>query len=291
MFSEYFQQKVNNVIETAREGLEQQIEDKLEEICIKALGSLFSRVVEDIQKDRRSYDNRWVGSYNHQALEPDYQVKKFGWGADSEDYFKARHYFSKQNPRLKKYPYSQSLFAIFQRASQDKSLGKQLYRMSGGAGLSPSGSGVDYSKGRLVDGKPKKFGKNKLLVNARWQDIVSKEWLKRTRFNLPKGYFRSDNPNRIVTPQGRSISKARAIAEGIITFNLKGSFFDKISKDDQGFLNFILKTNELKRYSKGRNVNSVLGGLAVQGRHILDPVFGEVLEEINLEFDRYVRTL
>lgn len=308
--------KVSQILEFAQQTVVTNIEDELEKIIVKNLDSFFGLLAITLSDTNSNlkFQNSWIGSYKVPKLNGDYfQEKASYFSAQGPEYFKGRFGLSpRHNKRYtrgykkgqQKYPFRTSLYSKIE-SLKNSNAGSSLYKASGGLGTSNSVSGgVSASRGSLVNGKPKKYGKRGKLINARWQDIVSAEFIrlgKSSRSRLSPGYFRTENPNKIQRPDGRVISLAQAIATGHVTFNIQGSFFRNIKEHEQGFLNFLIEhTNFLKLSNpkgpkqRDRNPNRLILNLlsmADKGRMIIDPVFGEVLDDIEYEFSDLIQKL
>lgn len=300
---------VAEAIETAQEASYEELMGKVEGLVIKELNSLFPRIVNRMARQRLSFNNAWIGSYTPPPLDPYYQAEKErSFGAKGADYFKGRNSLSKGKARLATrgkhkgkplYNHHNSLYFKMKQLASDPRVGELIYKNSGGLGSKTKVvSGLDPSKGAIVDGKPKKYGQRGRLINARWQDIVSDEFVRlgKLKGSIPiNGYRKSSNPNYVIRPDGKPILLTRAIAQGNIIINLQGSFFRNIKEHHQGMLNFLIKHTSLLELrtadigvSKYR-VQGVLLDLAENNRLLIDPVFGEVLKDIRKKLDKLIK--
>ncbi|WP_304634096.1 hypothetical protein [Pseudoalteromonas sp.] len=295
---------VADVVETAQEASYDELMRKVEVIVIEELNRFFPRVLSRMNSQRMNFSNDWAKAYSSPPpLSTDYFLEKqVKFDATRPEYFKGRFALSKGKNILAKrgnrkgkprYDHTRSLHYHIGKLAKNSQVGKVIFQSSGGLGSrTTSRSNTDPSKGKIVNGKPKRFGLRGGLVNARWQDIVSEEYLRLGRLKRAKpinGYKKTANPDYIKRPDGRVISLARAIAEGHITINIQGSFFKNIAEHDQGFLNFLIKHTNLlmieRGYGYGKDAKAErliinLKEMADDGRLILDPVFGDVLNDI-----------
>lgn len=305
--------KVSQLLEFTQETVAEDIGSQLEQIIIRELDTFFSLLsltMSDTNSTMKT-SNPWVGNYKVPELEKSYfDEKKYFYGARGPEYFKGRYGLSKQHNKRytrghrkgkERYPFSQSLHGKIE-SLKEVAAGKTLFDGLGGLGTSNQVKGGSNSaKGKVVGGKAKKIGKRGQLINARWQDIVSKEWLRMGRTHkhssLAKGFYRTDNKDKIQRPDGRVISLAQAIAKGHVIFNIQGEFFRNLEQSDQGFLNFLIEHTSFLKLSNPqgrRKVNSLeknLKYLANSDRLLIDPVFGEVLEAIEFELDDVIAQL
>jgi len=299
--------KVSQLLEFTQETVAKSISSQLQQIIVRELDTFFSLLaitMSDTNSEMKT-TNPWVGSYRVPKLKQSYFEDKVQFfGANGAEYFKGRYGLSKQHGKRytrghrkgkERYPFSQSLYGKID-SLKDVTAGNVLFDGLGGLGTSNQVQGAsNASLGKVVGGRAKKIGKRGTLINARWQDIVSKEFLRMGRTHkhssLAKGFYRTENKNKIQRPDGRVISLAQAIAKGHVTFNIKGEFFRNLEQSEQGFLNFLIEHTSFLKLSNPqgrRKVNSLeqnLKAMAKDGRLLIDPVFGEVLESIEFELD------
>ncbi|ASV43946.1 hypothetical protein [Pseudoalteromonas phage KB12-38] len=304
---------VLEAIETAQSASQDELVTKVEEIILEELDKFFPRVLRAMKTQKLTFNNTWAKPYSKPPpLSNDYYLEKqIKFDADRPDYFIGRHGLSKQPKVFYKkgrkkgqsvYDYKRSLYFKIETLAKNPKAGQVIMNNAGGLGITTkSKSGVDPSKGAIVDGKPKKYGARGGLVNARWQDIVSDEFLRLGRLKRArpiKGYSKNANPELINRPEGRPISLDRALAEGKILLNIQGSFFKKIKEEQSGFLNFLIKNTSLLKIPKGygsgldanRNrIEKILEHMDEGGRLLIDPVFGEVLETIQKRLKKLVK--
>lgn len=312
-FFQSYGKLVLEVIETAQKSSQDELLSKIEEIVKEELDRFFPRVLNRLMTQRLNFSNRWSQGYTRPPpLSNDYyNEKQIKFDSDRPNYFIGRHGLSKNPQQFYKkgrkrgqsiYDYKRSLFFKIEQLSKNKKAGKAIVDNAGGLGITTkSKSGVDPSKGAIVDGKPKKYGARGGLVNARWQDIVSDEYARLGRLKRAKpvkGYSKNANPELINRPQGRPISLDRALAEGKILLNIQGTFFKKIKEEQSGFLNFLITNTNLLKIPKGygtgldadkERIEKVLLHLDKNGRLLLDPVFGDVLVDIKKRLNKLVK--
>ena len=297
---------VAETVEAARGAAKDELLRGIEAIITEEMDKFFPRVLRTMNRQKTVFKNDWMdGTYTVPALDHDYFLEKqINYGAANEQFFIGRSGLSKNSTKVylrgknkgqPRHDYQRSLHFLISRLAKRSGIGKLIFSEAGGIGVTTkTKSGIDPSKGALVDGKPKKFGVRGGLINARWQDIVSDEYVrlsKLKRAKLPAGYRRSSNEDWIITDAGRRVSLNRLVAEGKVTVNIQGSFFKNIREDRLGFLTFLSKKTDLLIVGKGTGLGTAksksktyvrgkLWGLAEENRLLLDPVFGDVLEII-----------
>lgn len=304
---------IADTVNVAQDVARDDILDEVQSIIVEEFDKFFPKVFKAINNQKFNFKNQWTPQYvNPPALSSGYEVEKaLRFNATGPEYFKGRAGLSENSPVVYKkgrkkgqsvYDYKRSLYFTIQQLAKRGNVGETINQLAGGLGVqTKKASGVNQSKGMLVDGKPMKYGARGGLVRATYKEIVSKEFVrlsKLQRAKFQKGYKLSPSKKMVLRPNGRAISLERAIAESRVTLNIQGSFFNKIVEEDKGFLNFLIaKTNLLKIPSGSGNsrdagkdrIEKILLELHDSGRLLIDPVFGEVLAVIRKRIRKYAK--